>query len=62
MLEDGTTEAIMNNNLGIGKGMIYESLVAESLYKRGGMIFYFAKDTGLKLDFVINISGETAIL
>lgn len=62
MLEDGTTNAIMSNKLGIGKGMIYEALVAEALYKRGGSIFYFAKETGLKLDFVINLSGESMIL
>lgn len=62
MLEDGTTDAIMSGNLGIGKGMLYEAIVAESLYKRGGKIFYFAKETGLRLDFVINMDGESTIL
>ena len=62
LLEDGTTEAIMAGNLGLGKGMIYEGLVAEALHKRGGSLFYFAKDTGLELDFVINIDGEASIL
>lgn len=62
LLEDGTTDAIMKGNLGMGKGMLYESLVAESLHKRGGELFYFAKDTGLELDFVINVEGESTIL
>ncbi len=62
MLEDGVTDAIMSGNLGMGKGMLYEGLVAEALHKRGGNIFYFAKDTGLELDFVININGESTIL
>ena len=62
MLEDGTTNAIMSGNLGMGKGMLYESLVADALHKRGGKLFYFSKDTGLELDFVINIDGESTIL
>lgn len=62
MLEDGTTDAIMSGNLGLGKGMIYEGLVADALHKRGGSLFYFAKESGLKLDFVVNIGGESTIL
>ncbi len=62
MLEDGTSEAIMKGNMGIGKGMLYEALVAEALYKRGGKLFYYAKESGLKLDFVVNIDGESTIL
>ena len=62
MLEDGVTDAIMSGNLGMGKGMLYEALVAEALHKRGGSLFYFAKDTGLELDFVVNLAGEATIL
>ena len=62
LLEDGSTDAIMSGSLGMGKGMIYEGLVADALHKRGGKLFYFAKDTGLKLDFVINVNGESTIL
>ncbi len=62
MLEDGVTDAILSGNLGMGKGMIYEALVAEALHKRGGSVFYFAKETGLELDFVINFNGEATIL
>ena len=62
MLEDGTTDAILSGNLGMGKGMLYEALIADALYKRGGRLFYFAKESGLELDFVINYHGEAAIL
>ncbi len=62
MMEDGVSEAIYKGELGMGKGMIYESVVEEALYKRGGNIYYFAKDTGLELDFVVNIGGEISIL
>ena len=62
LLEDGATDAILSGRLGFGKGMIYEGLVADALHKRGGKFFYFAKDTGLKLDFVANVEGQSTIL
>lgn len=62
LLEDGTSEAILSGNLGMGKGMIYESLVADALYKRGGRLFYFAKESRLELDFVVNYHGDSTIL
>ena len=62
MLEDGTTDAILSGNLGMGKGMLYEALIADALYKRDGRLFYFAKESGLELDFVINYHGESTIL
>lgn len=62
MLEDGTTDAILSGKLGMGKGVLYEALVADALYKRGGRLFYFAKESGLELDFVINYLGDSTIL
>ncbi|MCQ3035530.1 MAG: AAA family ATPase [Bacilli bacterium] len=62
MLEDGVIDSIMSGNLGIAKGMIYEAIVVDALYKRGGSLFYFAKDSGLELDFVVNIKGDSTIL
>ena len=46
----------------MGKGMLYEALIADALYKRGGRMFYFSKESGLELDFVINYSGTSTIL
>jgi len=62
MFEDGTTDAIISGSLGMGKGMLYEELIADALYKRGGKMFYYAKDSGLELDFVINYHGASTIL
>ena len=62
MLEDGTTDAILSGNLGMGKGMLYEALIADALFKRGGRFYYFAKESGLELDFVINYLGDSTIL
>ena len=62
MLEDGTTDAVLSGNLRMGKGMLYEALIVDALYKRGGRLFYFAKESGLELDFVINYLGDSTIL
>ena len=62
MLEDGTTDAILSGSLGMGKGMLYEALVADALYKRGGRFFYYSKESRLELDFVINYQGNSTIL
>ena len=62
MLEDGTTDAILSGGLGMGKGMLYEALIADALYKRGGRLFYYARESRLELDFVINYNGDSTIL
>ena len=62
MLEDGTTDAVLSGNLGMGKGMLYEALIADALYKRGGRLFYYAKESRLELDFIINYLGDSTIL
>lgn len=62
MMEDGTTDAVLSGNLGMGKGMLYEALIADALHKRGGRLFYFAKESRLELDFIINYFGDSTIL
>ena len=62
MLEDGTTDAVFSGDLGMGKGMLYEALIADALYKRGGRLFYYAKESRLELDFIINFLGDSTIL
>ena len=57
MLDDDIPYKIISNDLGIGKGMIYENLVAEALHKLGKPLYYFAKDSGLEIDFVSNIGS-----
>ena len=62
MLEDGTTDAVLSGNNKKKKGMLYEALIADALYKRGGKLFYFAKESRLELDFIINYLGDSTIL
>ena len=46
-----------NGELGQGKRAIYESLVFDSFNKAGFNVFYFAKESGLEIDFVISYNG-----
>ena len=55
MLDFEVPFKILSNDLAIGKGMIYENLVAETLHKLGRPLYYFSKDSGLEIDFVSNL-------
>lgn len=57
-----TISAILKNNLGQGKGAIYEALVFDSLNKAGIETYYFAKESGLKIDFVITYNGYATLI
>ena len=57
-----TVSAINRNQLGQGKGAIYEALVFDSLHKAGIEAYYFAKDTGLEIDFVISYNGYACLV
>lgn len=53
LLEDGTQADILNGNLLGYKGAIFENLLADFLGKMGRRIYYFHKNNGVELDFVI---------
>lgn len=58
MLEDGTQASIQQGMLGMYKGAVYENLLADMLSKNERKLYYFRKDSGLELDFVIRYKGE----
>ncbi len=62
MLEDGTQADILRGCLLGYKGAIFENLVADFLGKAGKQLYYFRKDTGLEVDFVIRLNGECVLL
>ncbi|MEE3453645.1 ATP-binding protein [Dialister sp.] len=62
MLEDGTQMDVLKGNLFGYKGAIFENLVADMLSKMGRKLYYFHKDSGLEVDFVIRYKGEAALL
>ncbi|GHU60215.1 ATPase AAA [Clostridia bacterium] len=53
MLEDGSQEDIIDGNLGIYKGAIYENIIADIFVKLGKKLYYFEKDNRLEIDFFI---------
>lgn len=57
-----TVAAINKGNLGQGKGAIYEALVFDSLNKAGIDTYYFSKESGLEIDFVISYNGVATIV
>lgn len=58
MLEEGTQFDILNGNLFGYKGGIYENLIADIFSKMDRKLYYFRKDSGLELDFVIRYKGR----
>ncbi|MBO4232290.1 MAG: ATP-binding protein [Bacteroidales bacterium] len=58
MLEVGTAWSILQGNLLGYKGAIFENLAADILCKMGRKLYYFQKDGGLELDFLIRYKGE----
>lgn len=62
MLEEGTQFDVLQGNLLGYKGAIFENLVADVLGKMGRKLYYFHKDSGLEIDFVIRYKGECILL
>ncbi len=62
MLEDGTQFDILQGNLFGYKGAIFENLVADFFGKMGRKLYYFHKDSGLEIDFVIRWRGECVLV
>lgn len=62
MLEDGTQYDILQGNLYGYKGAIFENLIADIFSKMGRRLYYFHKDSGLEVDFVIRYKGECTLV
>ena len=53
MLDEGSAEDIIDGNLGIYKGAIYENIIADIFAKNGKKLYYFEKDSKIEIDFFI---------
>ena len=62
MLDDGTQGDILQGNLWTYKGAVYENLVADILGKMGRKLYYYQKESGLEIDFVMRYKGECTLL
>lgn len=62
MLEDGTQFDVLQGNLFGYKGAIFENLMADFFGKMGRGLYYYHKDSGLEIDFVIRWRGECTLI
>ena len=62
MLEDGTQFDILQGNLLGYKGAIFEGLIADIFTKMGRKLYYFHKESGLEVDFVIRYRGACTLV
>ena len=53
MLEEGSQEDVIDGNLGIYKGAIYENIIADIFGKSGKKLYYFEQNGKLEIDFFI---------
>ena len=58
MLDPGTRADVLQGNLFGYKGAIFEGIMADFLHKKGQNLYYYQKDGGLELDFLIRHGGE----
>ncbi len=62
MLEDGTQYDILQGRLYGYKGAIFENLIADIFHKMGRKLYYYHKDSGLEVDFVMRYKGECTLV
>ena len=62
MLDYGTQADILKGNLLGYKGAIFENLMADFLCKSGQRLYYFHKDSGLEIDFLVRFNGECVLI
>jgi predicted AAA+ superfamily ATPase len=58
MLEDGSQEEIIDGNLGIYKGAIYENIIADIFGKSGKKLYYFEHNSKIEVDFFIRYNKQ----
>ena len=61
-LEPGTQQDILQGNLLGYKGAIFENLMADMLSKMGRNLYFYRKESGLEIDFVIRYKGKCTLV
>ncbi|MBQ9520288.1 MAG: ATP-binding protein [Acholeplasmatales bacterium] len=62
MLEKGTTNNILNGDLKIYKGAIFENIIADAFSKIGKNLYYYSETRGLEVDFVSKYDNELVVI
>ena len=53
---------ISQDDIGMNQGYLYEAIIVDSLYKSGIPLFYFRKESGLEVDFVISYNNFVTLV
>ena len=61
-LDEGTAAHILTGDLGIYKGAIYEESFADAYLKNGKRLYYFSKESGLEIDFILQVDDGVRLL
>ena len=48
--------------MGIYKGAVYENIVADAFSKMGRRLYYYRRDSGMEIDFIIRFGGKPALI
>lgn len=62
MLEEGSQVEIIDGNLGIYKGAIYENIIADIFNKSGKKLYYFEHNSTLEIDFFIRYENTATAI
>ncbi len=62
MMEKGSANDVLNDNLGIYKGALFEELVASAFHKLGRPLYYYRKPSGLEIDFIMRYEGKVTLV
>ena len=62
MLEPGTQADVLQGNLLGYKGAIFENAIADVFSKMGRKLYYFRKDSGLEVGFLIRYKGKCTLV
>lgn len=62
MLEKGTTNNILNGDLKIYKGAIFENIISDAFSKIGKNLYYYSENRGLEIDFISKYDNELTLI
>ena len=62
MLDEGTAFDILKGNLYTYKGAIFENFIAGTFSKLNKDLYYFHKESGLEIDFVMRYKGQSTLV
>ena len=61
-LDEGTYKEILDDELKIYKGAIYENIISDAFTKNDKKLYYYKRTSGLEIDFVSKINNELSLI